>query len=159
MKNKIKREKLPKVEKEKKIKKKHIMGPIEFIFNFISLVFMLGVALYFGGRSLYYYSKQNVKIKEEAMTVNGLIVQNNDIAKENTDGLHQDSDGYYFKGNVTTNYVMIENRLFRVMRVNNDDTVKLISEDFATSFMWGENSSYENSNKELLKFDDEQKEQ
>ena len=146
MKNKIKREKLPKVEKEKKIKKKHIMGPIEFIFNFISLVFMLGVALYFGGRSLYYYSKQNVKIKEEAMTVNGLIVQNNDIAKENTDGLHQDSDGYYFKGNVTTNYVMIENRLFRVMRVNNDDTVKLISEDFATSFMWGENSSYENSN-------------
>ena len=74
---KKKREKLPKVKKEKKIKKKHIMGPIEFIFNFISLVFMLGVALYFGGRSLYYYSKQNVKIKEEAMTVNGLIVQNN----------------------------------------------------------------------------------
>ena len=143
---KKKREKLPKVKKEKKIKKKHIMGPIEFIFNFISLVFMLGVALYFGGRSLYYYSKQNVKIKEEAMTVNGLIVQNNNLAKENADGLHQDNDGYYFKGNVTNNYVMIENRLFRVMRVNNDDTVKLISEGFATSFMWGEESSYENSN-------------
>ena len=140
---KKKREELPKT---KKTKKKHIMGPIEFIFNFVSLVFMLGVALYFGGRSLYYYSKQNVKIKEEAMTVNGLIVQNNNLAKENTDGLHQDSEGYYFKGNVDNNYVMIENRLFRVMRVNNDDTVKLISENFATSFMWGENSSYKDSN-------------
>ena len=32
------------------------------------------------------------------------------------------------------------------MRVNNDDTVKLISENFATSFMWGENSSYKDSN-------------
>ena len=143
---KIKKEKEPKVKKEKKPKKKHIMGPIEFLFNFVSLVFMLGVALYFGGRSLYYYSKQNVKIKEEAMTVNGLIVQNNDIAKENNDGLHQDNDGYYFKGNVENNYVKFENRLFRVVRVNNDDTVKLIAENFSATFMWGEQSNYKDSN-------------
>lgn len=140
---KKKREELPKT---KKNKSKHVMGPIEFIFNFVSLVFMLGIALYFGGRSLYYYSKQNVKIKEEAMTVNGLIVQNNNLAKENADGLHQDTDGYYFKGNVNNNYVKLQNRLFRVMRVNNDDTVKLISEDLATSFMWGENYNYKDSN-------------
>lgn len=143
---KKKREKLPKVVKEKKTKTKHVMGPIEFIFNFVSLVFMLAVALYFGGRSLYYYSKQNVKIKEEAMTVNGLVVQNNNIVNDNSDGLHQDNDGYYFKGNVTNNYVIFENRLFRIMRVNNDDTVKLIGEDFAASFMWGENYNYKDSN-------------
>ena len=151
---KMKREKLPKnikekevkKAKEKKPKKKHIMGPIEFLFNFVSLVFMLAVALYFGGRSLYYYSKQNVKIKEEAMTVNGLVIQNNDIAMENNDGLHQDNDGYYFKGNVTNNYVMFENKLFRIMRVNNDDTVKLISEDYVASFMWGDKADYKDSN-------------
>ena len=143
---KIKKEKEPKVKKEKKPKKKHIMGPIEFLFNFISLVFMLGVALYFGGRSLYYYSKQNVKIKAEAMTVNGLVVQNNDIVKDNSDGLHQDSEGYYFKGKVENNYVMIDNRLFRIMRVNNNDTVKLVSEGYAASFMWGENPNYKDSN-------------
>ena len=143
---KEKREKVPKEKKEKRVKKKHVMGPFEFVFNFVSLVFMLGVAIYFGGRSLYYYSKQNVKIKESASTVNGLIVQNNDIAKEGADGLHQDSDGYYFKGNVENNYVMFENKLFRVMRVNNDDTVKMISENFVASFMWGEESSYKDSN-------------
>lgn len=143
---KIKKEKETKVVKEKKPKKKHIMGPIEFIFNFVSLVFMLAVALYFGGRSLYYYSKQNVKIKEEAMTVNGLVVQNNNIAKENEDGLHQDVDGYYFKGNVSNNYVMFENRLFRIVRVNNDNTVKMISEGYATSFMWGDKADYKDSN-------------
>ncbi len=143
--------------KRKKTKKRHVMGPIEFIFNFVSLVFMIGLGLYFGGRSLYYYSKQNTKIKEEAQTINGLIVQNNDLAKENTDGLHQDNDGYYFKGNVNNNYVIYENRLFRVMRVNNDDTVKLISEGYASTFMWGEESNYENSNvrKWLNKTDDE----
>ncbi len=152
MKKKIKGEKLPKIkkekkiEKEKKIKKKHVMGPVEFVFNFVSLVFVLGIALYYGGRSLYYYSKQNVKIKQEAMTVNGLVVQNNDIAMDNNDGLHQDNDGYYFKGNVTNNYVMFENRLFRIVRVNNDNTVKMVSEGFASSFMWGDNSSYKDSN-------------
>jgi hypothetical protein len=165
---KNKREKLPKEKKEKKeklsrdikekrTKKKHVMGPIEFLFNFVSLVFMLGVAIYFGGRSLYYYSKQNVKIKEEAMTINGLVVQNNDIAKEGTDGLHQDADGYYFKGNVTNNYVMFENRMYRIVRVNSDDTVKLISENFSASFMWGESSNYKNSNVQtwLTKTEDE----
>lgn len=155
IKKKKREEKLKKIEtkssktkekKAKKTKKKHVMGPIEFTFNFVSLVFMIGLGLYFGGRSLYYYSKQNMKIKEEAQTINGLVVQNNALAKENTDGLHQDNDGYYFKGNVTNNYVIYENRLFRVMRVNNDDTVKMISEGFASSFMWGDESSYENSN-------------
>ena len=139
-------EKEPKVKKEKKIKQKHLMSKGEFIFNFVSLVFMLGVALYFGGRSLYFYSKQNVKTKEEAMTVNGLVVQNNSIVNGTTDGLHQDNDGYYFKGNVTNNYVVFQNRLFRIVRVNNDNTVKLVSEDFAASFMWGDNYNYKDSN-------------
>ena len=143
---KIKKEKEIKVKKEKKPRKKHIMGPIEFLFNFISLVFVLAVALYYGGRSLYYYSKQNVKIKEEAMTVNGLVVQGNSIAKDSADGLHQDSDGYYFKGKVENNYVMFENRLFRIVRVNNDNTVKMVSEGFAAAFMWGENYNYKDSN-------------
>ncbi len=67
------------MKKNKKAKKKHLLGTKEFIFNFLSLVAMIGVGIYFGYRSLYYYSKQNVKIKEEAMTLNGLIKENNSI--------------------------------------------------------------------------------
>ena len=134
------------MKKNKKTKKKHILGTKEFIFNFLSLVAMIGVGIYFGYRSLYYYSKQNVKIKEEAMTLNGLIKDNNGIAQGNDNGLHQDNDGYYFKGNVDNNYVMFQNRLYRVVRVNNDNTVKLISENYNASFMWGEDENYENSN-------------
>ncbi|MBQ9019004.1 MAG: hypothetical protein IJ097_01665 [Bacilli bacterium] len=132
--------------KKKKEKKKHLLGQKEFIFNFLSILAMMGVCLYYGGRSLYYYSKQNVKIKEEAMTLNGLVLQNNPIARENNDGLHQDNDGYYFKGAVENNYVLFENRIFRVIRVNGNDTVKMISENFNASFMWGEESNYKDSN-------------
>lgn len=132
--------------KRKKEKKKHLLGTKEFIFNFLSLVMLIGIGIYFGYRSLYYYSKQNVKIKEEAMTLNGLIVQNNYVAKEDNDGLHQDSEGYYFKGKVENNYVLFSNRVFRVVRINNNNTVKMITENVNASFMWGEDSKYENSN-------------
>lgn len=124
----------------------HYYGPIEFSFNFISLVFAICVGLYFGGRSFYYYSLQNQKTRETAMTLNGLILSNNKVVKDEAEGLHQDENGFYFKGNVQNNYVWFGNRMFRVMRVIGEDTVKLVSEDLTASFMWGENSDYSGSN-------------
>ena len=41
---------------------------------------------------------------------------------------------------------MYEYRLFRVVRVNNDDTVKMIMENFGASFMWGDEANYKDSN-------------
>lgn len=130
----------------KKKKELHYYGPIEFSFNFISLVIVICIGLYFGGRSFYYYSLQNQKTKETAMTLNGMLLANNKLVKDDEVGLHQDEEGYFFKGNVTNNYVWFANRMFRVMRINDDDTVKLVSEDLAASFMWGENPEYDNSN-------------
>ena len=48
------------VKKNKKNSKKvtKSIGKKEFIFNLVSLVVVLGIALYYGGRSLYYYSLQ-----------------------------------------------------------------------------------------------------
>ncbi len=130
----------------KKKKKSHYYGPIEFSFNFISLVVVICIGLYFGGRSFYYYSLQNQKTRETAMTLNGLVLSSNKLVKDETEGLHQDETGYYFKGNITNNYVWFANRMFRVMRVNNDDTVKLVTDDLVASFMWGENIEYDSSN-------------
>ena len=39
--------------------------------------------------------------KETAMTLNGLILENNKLVKGDSEGFHQDEDGYFFKGNVT----------------------------------------------------------
>lgn len=102
------------------------------------------IAIYFGARSFYYYSKQNMNKKIESQTLNGLIIQNNPVTTE--DGLHQDKEGYYFKGNVTNNYVIFANRLFRVISVNSDKSVKVVSEDLLASFVWGEDKSYSKSN-------------
>lgn len=139
--------------KSTKKKKKNFVfaySKVEFVFNFLSLVFVICVALYYGGRSFYYYSLQNKEIKETAQTLNGQILANNKLAKNpKDDGLHQDEDGYFFKGNITTNYVMFANRMFRVMRVFEDNSVKLISDDLVASFVWGDYPQYEGSNLHL----------
>ena len=133
-------------DKKKKKKEKHILSKGEFAFNFLSLVVIIGVGIYFGYRSLYYYSKQNMKIKEEAQTLNGLIIQNNKVVQKGEVGLHQDTDGYYFKGKVENNYVKFFNQTYRVIRVNDDNSVRLINDDINGSFMWGEDSHYKKSN-------------
>lgn len=126
-------------------RRKHFFGKKEFLFNFISLVFALSVALYFGGRCFYYYSLQSQNKKDSAMTLNGLLTDNNQLVKEG-EGLYQDKDGYFFKGNVSNNYVWFANRMFRVLRINKDNTVKLVSNDLVSIFMWGESDNYDNSN-------------
>ena len=136
------------VKKNKKNSKKvtKSIGKKEFIFNLVSLVVVLGIALYYGGRSLYYYSLQNAKT--EAKTLGGLVLANNKIVNDG-DGFHQSGDGYFFKGNVENNYVWFANRMFRILEINKDESVKLVSENYAATFMWGEQSDYKESNVRL----------
>ena len=130
--------------KSKRQKKTKPIGKVEFIFNIISLLAVIGVGIYFGIRSFYYYNVENFRVEEESKTLNGSIINNNKITS--ADGLHQDTEGHYFKGHVSNNYVKFANRLFRVIRINKNGTVKVISEDIVASFLWGEESSYANSN-------------
>ena len=85
--------------KKKTTKKKVGYSKLEFTFNVVSLIVAICVGFYFGARSFYYYSKQSQKLAGDALTLNGIITSNNYVVTTG-DGLHQDTDGYYFKGNV-----------------------------------------------------------
>lgn len=147
-------EKDVKVKKSKKKKERKQLSTFEFIFCLVSLLFALGVGLYYGGRSFYYYSLQNAKKVETANTLNGLILGSNYVQKEGN-GLHQNTDGYYFKGNVDNNYVKFANRIFRIISVNNDESVKLVSNDLVASFFWGKETDYNKSNLRLWLTDEQ----
>ena len=117
----------------------------EMFFCVGSLLLMVVAGVYYGYRSLFYYSKQNYRLSAEAATLKSRVTNDNSLVKDG-DGLHQDTDGYYFKGNSVNNYIKYSNRLFRIIRINNNDTIKVISDDIGTSFMWGVDSKYDNSN-------------
>ena len=133
---------------KKKNKRKRKRKPLktwEMVFCVGSLLIMIGIGIYYGYRSLYYYSKQYYKLSAEAATLYGRVLNDNKLIKSG-DGLHQDTEGHYFKGNVLNNYVKYSNRLFRIIRVNKDNSIRIISDDIGTSFMWGVDPNYENSN-------------
>lgn len=125
--------------------KRKSIGKKEFLFNITSLVVVIAIGVYFGFRSFYYYGKQNMKMIAEDMTLNGMIINSNKIVKEG-EGLHQNTDGYYFKGNVSNNYVRFANRIFRVISINDQNEVKVITNDLVSSFIWGNKNLYKNSN-------------
>ena len=65
---------IKKNKKNNKKKKKLIpYSKKELIFNVLSLVIAIGVGLYFGGRSFYYYSKQAFKIEKNGSNNNFYI--------------------------------------------------------------------------------------
>ena len=139
------KKKVNKTKREKKKKEKKLLSKFEFIFCLISLLFAIGVGLYYGGRSFYYYSVQNAKKVATANTLNGLVLGSNYVEQEG-DGLHQNTDGYYFKGKIENNYVKFANRVFRIISIGNDESVKLVSNDLVASFFWGKDTDYNNSN-------------
>lgn len=56
----------------------------------------------------------------------------------------KDTEGYY-KGNATNNYVQFSGMLFKIVKVNEDGTIMLISEDSIANLRY-EEEKYENSN-------------
>ena len=129
----------------KKKKQVHLYTKKEFFFNLFSLLILIGIGVYFGYRSLYYYSKQEMANKGNNQNLGEVIISSNKLVTEG-DGFHRDKKGYYFTGKVSNNYVLFANRTFRIIRVNNDGSIKLATDRNVASFMWGDKNTYKDSN-------------
>ena len=128
----------------KRSKRRHLYTKTEFLFNLFSLLLVIGVGVYFGYRSLYYYSKQSMIHKGNNQKLSEVIINSNKLITDG-DGFHRDKQGYYFKGNVGNNYLKFANRMFRIVRINNDGSIRIVADNIVTSFMRGEDE-YEKSN-------------
>ena len=76
-----KKDKKTKTRKKTSTKKerKLFFSKKEFIFNLVSLVVIICIGVYFGGRSFYYYGEQNSSKKQVEQTLNGVLLSNNKI--------------------------------------------------------------------------------
>ncbi len=130
---------------KKKVKKVNRYSKGEFLFNVISICLMILLGLFIGYRSIYYYSKGTNKAKKEVNTLASAVLSSNKVTKLDN-GLHQEKDGYVFKGIVDNNYVKFAGRLFRIIKVNNDNSVKVASNISQATLLYGNSSSYKSSN-------------
>lgn len=132
---------------EKKVVKKRKIS-YQKVFSFVSAGFIIGCCIFYGTRFITLYlenRKEEIKLED---TLSQVVKENNNLKEINGD--------YYFQNDVDNNYLMYSNILWRIIKVNNDNTVKLISNDVLTYLSYGEND-YENSymNMWLNKTDDD----
>jgi hypothetical protein len=95
----------------------------------------------------------SLTINDEIKTATNYLLANNEIVEDiNMDGLHKTDDtnskesSYYFKGNVSNNYVSLNNELWRIIKINEDGSIKIIKDtNIESTYQYSLDSKQENS--------------
>lgn len=107
------------------------------IFNIFSILFVLSVGFYFIGRFIYYKLDSE---KEEILPntlADRLIVEDYGNYLESENDLIYLNGIYRYVGNANYNYVRYKGFLWRVIKINEDKSVSLITENSVTSLPYG----------------------
>ena len=133
--NKPKKEK---VKKEKKEKKKTKATPFQIIFCSISALFILGCLVFYGLRFIKYYRIYNPKVDsgDGSVLLAKDIVGKSEFGTDEEDGLFSSSGNYIYKGDVKNNYLKFNDILWRIVRINADNSIDIILDDYITLLPW-----------------------
>lgn len=112
---------------------------IQKVFNAVSIVFLSACALYYGIRFLTLYIKNERKMSIEANTLG------NKLKKENKDILKNIEGTLYFTGDVNTNYVLYSGILWRAIKIDENNTVTLVTDNAITVLAPIDTTDYNNS--------------
>ena len=93
-------------------------------------------------------------INSEIKTATNYLIANNNVIEDAnaTNGLFKTNDtnsgqsSYYYKGEVENNYVSFNNELWRIIRINEDGSIRIIKNDsLGTNYQFNVDSKLENS--------------
>ena len=113
--------------KKKKSTKKTKVNKVPYfqkLFCFASFVFLLTCCLWYGGRFIYFHldsKKTEEKIEDN---LSHIIINNNDLKSAN--------NSMYFYGEDVNNYIKYSNILWRIIKIDNDNSIYLISDNIIT---------------------------
>lgn len=107
------------------------------IFIVVSILFIGTLCGIYGYRLVHYYRLEHPKTEtKQEQTLVSILTDPSKLAIAG-DGLYQEEKSYYFKGNVVDNYVKYSGILWRVVKINEDHSIVLISDDALTSMVFG----------------------
>lgn len=139
----------------KRVKKKAVQG----LFCLVSAIFLLGCIVFYGYRFIKYYRIYNPKVdsKDGSVLLAKDIVGKSEFATDDEDGLISASGNYIYKGDVKNNYLRYNDMLWRIVRINSDNSIDIILDDYITLLPWNnsvvefeKSDIYEYLNKEFL---------
>lgn len=109
-------------------KPKQKMSKFEIFFNIFSIIFLVGFTCFYGYRMFYYKNQFAPKTN----TGEKIILLSNKIketAITTGEGLYNENSTFVYKGKNVNNYVRYSNMLFRIIKVNKDNTIEMVLDE------------------------------
>lgn len=115
------------------------------LFNMVSLSVIIFFTLFYGARLAYYLGKQIAKEKSEVLLCDALLDKESVV--DLTTGLvkNEKNSTYVFKGKANNNYLMYSGRMYRIVGLDADKNIKIISNSSETSMIAGIGHDYKKS--------------
>lgn len=113
------------------------------VISFLLVVFMI---VFYGYRFIYYYRLENPKGSSLKANLNlaSAIINKNKIVNSGS-GLYFEDNNYIFKGDIDNNYLYYSGILWRIIKINKDQSIKIVSEESLTSLFDDQAQSFKNS--------------
>jgi len=126
---------------------------IQKIFCIVSILFILGCSLFYGTRFVKLYLKNEKEKVIEKNSLAKVIRENND----DNNNFKEINNQMYFINKADNNYLMYSNILWRIIKINDDNSIVAISNNSLTSLAYGLKFDYLDSyvNKWLNQTSDE----
>ena len=113
----------------------------EKIFCFISILFILSCCIFYGTRFIkLYLENKKVEITEKNTLTKAL--KDNNTSNENFKSVNGQN---YFTEDADNNYLLYSNILWRIIKINDDNSITAISNNSLTSLAYGKNEKYKES--------------
>ena len=113
----------------------------EKLFCFISILFILSCCIFYGTRFIkLYLENKKVEITEKNTLTKAL--KDNNTSNENFKSVNGQN---YFTEDADNNYLLYSNILWRIIKINDDNSITAISNNSLTSLAYGKNEKYKES--------------
>ena len=125
--------------KRKKRKKRIFLPKVQTGFCLISFIFVIVCGIYYGSRGYKYYKIYNPKGEtgETLLNLPSYIINNSELV-EDGDGLYNINGNYVYKGRDVNNYILVDQILYRILKINSDKTMDLIMDDYINRLKWND---------------------
>ena len=127
-----------KINQKKKSQKSSVkFSKFELTFCALSFLFIIGCIWVFGVDK----NKDNNNEKSSIVSLSTAISRTTPVYSG--DGLYTNSGKYIYKGNNVNNYLVYSGFLWRIIQINDDDTIDLVLDNSINTLMWSStNKSY-----------------
>lgn len=113
----------------------------EKLFCFISILFILSCCIFYGTRFIKLYL-ENKKVEITEKNTLTKAIKDNNTSNENFKSVNGQN---YFTEDADNNYLLYSNILWRIIKINDDNSITAISNNSLTSLAYGKNEKYKES--------------